>query len=349
MKKQFINTVIKLGLPAMALLSAPAFAQTNVTVYGMVDVFLGPVQTPGVKKAFVEQGGGLSTSYVGFAGSEQIDADLKAIFTLESYLQTDTGALGNFPGDVLFSRNAFVGLSSRTYGTIKLGRLAPHLFAQAVKFNPFANSFNFSPIILQTYRTLGAQGVIGATDWNNAVSYLSPSFGGFAVGGIHSFGEDPDDASTRKESLLLSYDHGPLSTAAVYQYANYNSVAGDIATAIPAIPGLTSQSVFQLDASYDFTQLELYAQYMYTQDSARIEGQHVDTGQLGVSIPVGTDAVLASYAYSKASTDDRRKTFAVGYDHPLSKRTELYALFKSDRFTGISEGNSLGFGMRTKF
>jgi predicted porin len=88
---------------------------------------------------------------------------------------------------------------------------------------------------------------------------------------------------------------------------------------------------------------------MHTHDDAQSGNVNVDTGQLGFRVPVGVGAVLGSYAYSTSSSGDRRNTFAVGYDYSVSKRTELYALVKSDHVGGDSTGNSFGVGIRTKF
>lgn len=337
------------GLAVMSLYGSGAFADSGVTMYGVIDTFVGSVQTPGTHSAWAVQGGGLSTSYLGFAGSEDLGNGVKAIFTLESYFQPPNGTYGNFPGDAFFSRNANVGLTSVRYGTLRLGRLAPNLFVEAVKFNPFANSFNFSPMMLQTYRSFGTLGVLGATDWNNAVAYMSPNFGGVHVGGIYSFGNEAGAAGIHKNSLVATLDRGHFAAAAVYQYINYSSAAGDIATALPAIEGLSSQSVLMLGASYDFSLVKLYGEYMHTHNSAQTENVNVDTAQVGVSVPVGRGSVLGSYAYSTASSGDRRNTFALGYDYPVSKRTELYALVKSDHVGGDTTGNSFGVGIRTKF
>ena len=75
------------------------------------------------------------------------------------------------------------------------------------------------------------------------------------------------------------------------------------------------------------------------------------TTQLGVSVPVGaTGKVLASWAQTTLSaTDISRKTFTVGYDHFLSKRTDLYVMAMADRITSQAKGSSMGVGVRHRF
>ena len=49
------------------------------------------------------------------------------------------------------------------------------------------------------------------------------------------------------------------------------------------------------------------------------------------------------------ATDVSRKTFTLGYDHFLSKRTDLYAMLMNDRITARTTGNSFGLGVRHRF
>ena len=68
-------------------------------------------------------------------------------------------------------------------------------------------------------------------------------------------------------------------------------------------------------------------------------------------MPVGPGTAMASYAYSRDSggLNQTRRTWALGYDYPLSKRTDLYAAYMNDQISGLSTGQTLGAGMRAKF
>ena len=55
------------------------------------------------------------------------------------------------------------------------------------------------------------------------------------------------------------------------------------------------------------------------------------------------DLVLCSVAVRT------RQTWAVGYDYPLSKRTDVYAAYMNDHISGLSNGNTFGAGIRAKF
>ena len=65
---------------------------------------------------------------------------------------------------------------------------------------------------------------------------------------------------------------------------------------------------------------------------------------------VPTGKVLASWAQTKmTATDISRKTFTVGYDYFLSKRTDVYVMAMNDRITNQTKGNSFGVGIRHRF
>ena len=70
-----------------------------------------------------------------------------------------------------------------------------------------------------------------------------------------------------------------------------------------------------------------------------------------MSVPLGGGSVLASYAYTKSSgtSNVNRKTWALGYDYNLSKRTDIYAAYMNDKVSSMSGGDTFGGGVRMKF
>jgi predicted porin len=346
------NVLSTLVIAGVAAVSAPAQAQSSVSLYGLIDGFVGVVKSPGAHSAAVMQGGGMSTSYWGMRGTEDLGGGYSTFFVLESYFQPNNGAYGRFNGDSFFSRNAYVGIAT-PYGAIRIGRLTTPLYISTINQNPFFNSYTFSPWIFATYKGLGPQGVVGDSGWNNAVAYQSPTWAGLSGQLIYSFGNSADHSGSRKWGGQLLYGNGPLQLSANYQYINYNNVAGDIATALPAVPGLESQSTTQLAASYNFNVVRVFAGFMNIRDKALPGTVTTNTEHLGVSIPVYTASLLAALAYSKSSGtnsgDVHRLTWSVGYDYPLSKRTDAYAGFKYDHFAGLSTGLTYGVGLRHNF
>jgi predicted porin len=349
-----LKTISRAGIVAAILAAASsAFAQSSVQLYGLIDDWVGVQKFPGGHSAAVDSGGGMSTSYWGLKGAEVLGENYKAIFTVEGFFQPQNGQYGSFPGDDFFSRNAYVGIEA-PWGTVTAGRLTTPLFISTLLFNPFHDSFAFSPMIVQTYLGLGTfptyrtdQGTVGGTSWSNALSYASPNFNGLSATAMYGLGDTTQNGAKKWSGQVL-YVNGPLGASAVYQYENFNGAPADLSG---LIPGMRSQSIVQLDASYDMKLLKFFGQYMYTYNDRQISSWHVSTVQGGVSVPVGVGTFMASYAFSRDSGgfDLTNETASIGYDYPLSQRTDVYAAYMYDHFTSQSSGNTYGVGIRSKF
>ncbi len=354
-----LSAAITATTAGMVLIAGTAHAQSSVQLYGQIDEWVGSQKPPGGQRTWELGGGGMSTSYWGFKGSEDLGSDFKTIFALEAFFRPQNGQYGRFAGDTFFGRNAYVGVESR-YGTFAAGRLTTQLFISTILFNPFADSFQFSPMIYHTYLGMGTfpayptdQGSLGDSSWNNAVSYSSPNFGGLTGGVMYALGNQAGLASQHKDSAQVLYFNGPLAATAAYQYMNFNTVAGDFANPAGAdvVAALRSQSIAQLGVTYDLKFVKLYSQYMLTRNSVATGDYHVNTGQGGFTVPVAGGTVMASYAYSKdaGGLNQKRSTYALGYDYPLSRRTDLYAAYMSDKFSAQPAGDTFGVGIRVKF
>lgn len=333
-----------------ALFGEGAHAQSSVQLYGTIDAFVGYKKPMSGRSSVLAGNGGMTASFFGMRGSEDLGGGTKVIFDLESYFNVQNGTMGRtgFPNDGLFSRNAYVGMTGR-YGTATVGLIPPLLWFSTITFNPFWNSFVFSPMVLHSYVGVNGQGVFGnAGEWWNAVYYASPSVGGFVGRAMYTFGNDPGHLGQNKWSGEVSYNNGGFATAVVYQRIKYSLNAGDLNT---VLPGLTTQSVVNVGASYDIGFVKLYGQYQHVWDAISSGNVGIDTGQLGFAIPVGAGRILGSDAYSKSSGNSSvyRNTWALSYDYSLSKRTDLYAAVLSDRASRMSTGTTIGGGIRTSF
>ncbi|MEA3110396.1 MAG: hypothetical protein QOG58_195 [Caballeronia sp.] len=345
---------IKVGMKALilgaALFTEAAHAQSSVQLYGLLDAFVGYKKPMNGQSSVIAGNGGMTAPYFGLRGSEVIGGGTKVIFDLEGYFNIQNGSMGRtgFPHDGLFSRNAYVGVTG-PYGTATAGLIPPLLWFSTITFNPFWNSFVFSPIVLHSYVGVNGQGVFGnAGEWWNSVYYASPSFNGLVGRAMYSFGNDPGHLGQNKWSGQVSYNNGGFATSVVYQQIKYSLNAGDLGT---VLPGLTTQSVVNLGASYDLNYVKLYGQYQHVWDSISNGDVGIDTGQVGFAIPVGIGRILGSDAYSKSTGHSSvyRNTWALSYDYPLSQRTDVYAAVLSDRASKMSSGTTIGGGLRTQF
>lgn len=349
-----------LVVAAVALSTACcACAQSSVSVQGLIDEYAGSMRyagDPGRTK--VLGSGGMTTSFFGFAGTEDLGGGLRAYFALNSFFRADTGKSGRFDGDPYFARDANVGIAG-AYGSLQLGRAAAPNFIPTVLVNPFGNSFAFSPLVLHAnvntarwlYRTSPSD-----TGWSNQLIYGTPSFGGLRVNLHYQFGEQSSDTGYKGKNntgISATYVSGPLTVAGFYERDQIsNPVNPGVITATVAgavVP--TTRKDWMLGGAYDFGLLKAYASY--GRSKAEATGYRGTTSSLGASVPVGSTAgqVLAAVARTKiaGSYDGTRTTVSLAYDHYLSKRTDVYAVLMRDRATAMAGGNSLGVGIRHRF
>ena len=126
-----------LMLLGAATLAGSAMAQSNVTVYGLIDAGL-VRESGGLSSGNTLLGSGIAAgSRLGFKGREDIGNGMAGVFTLESGYNIDTGAMGQ---GALFGRQAFVGLET-TAGNVYLGRQYTPLFLTVNAIDPFGGFF----------------------------------------------------------------------------------------------------------------------------------------------------------------------------------------------------------------
>jgi predicted porin len=347
-----------------AAFASPAIAQTSVTVSGVVDSYVGSMRYSGdAASQSVVNSGGLTTSWFGFKGTEDLGGGLKATFNLTSFIKSDTGAQGRFPGDTLFSRDANVGLSGG-FGAITLGRgLAPQ-FLPTILFNPFGDSFTFSPLILQADVPLfNASGwtnsVAGDTGWSNEIIYSTPSLGGLKANIHYQFGEVAGNTSKRNVGANALYFNGPLALTAFYHSVKVNNPlnlpAGNVQPGgnipLPSGQFASSQNAWMVGGSYDLKAAKLFATYGQTSHDIDLNDK---TYSVGATVPAGSGKFMASWAETRRSgaaigASQKRDTISVGYDYDLSKRTDLYAVVMNDKISNQTTGNSFGVGVRHRF
>jgi len=339
-----------IALAIAGLAAAPAFAQSNVTIYGVADVYYGYGKTDDGNKFSGINSGGLNGSRLGFKGTEDLGNGLKAMFVYELgtlALDTGTGQAG--------TRQSYVGLGGN-WGTVVAGRLQSPGYDFGVKYDAFGAAV-FSPVGQLTDNGMGYAGVnmtVSGRDsnarLNNAAAYISPSFGGVTLKAAYAFGEQ---IKSKEEGLGVSkvqniwalaadYDNGPLSVGAIYH--DLNHLGGTDFDARNA-----DQTEWGLGASYDFTVVKLVGSYQQAKakfsggglDSASIKGK---LWNIGVAVPVGPGTIKVAYADYRENRSDagcangngdgakcRANSWGVDYEYGLSKRTTAYVGYSQIR------------------
>ena len=352
------HTLIALGA-ALACLGT-AHAQSNVQLSGLVDMYVGSMKAPGGARTSEVGSGGMTTSWWGINGTEDLGNGLKAGFALGAFFEADQGTMGRFPGDAFFARDANVSLSG-AFGTVKLGRSMAPNFLPTILFNPYGDSFTVSPLVLHANMGWGdkenhaLKTTAADTGWSNQITYSTPSFGGLSANLHYQFGEQGGDKSSKKNvGANVMYFQGPLGLTAFYERAQIANPSLDVLA--------NTKQNWMLGGSYDFSVAKLYATYGQSEkkDTTLANKYDAKTTSLGVDVPVtkaGTFKAAAAYTKATVSTpvDVKRTTYTLGYDHFLSKRTDVYTAVMYDKIKNSpntadnGSGTSLAVGIRHRF
>jgi len=336
-----------------ALLAVAAVAHADVKVYGMLDMSVGSFKdfefngagdlVKGKSKTAVESGS-MMTSYIGFAGDENLGGGLKAEFAIESFILGDTGGTAKNLANGFWGRGSFVALSGG-FGKVALGQYDNAMFTFGYTYNPFGSSMTFSPAMVSYYSLAGfsAPSLGYDTGWVNSITYESPVISGFQAV-VQVAPKETAAGGDAKNNFALSgsYNAGPLSLMAVY------TNSGKSSTAYTA-----RQKDFALGGSYDFGVAKAMGQYSQVKDTTGGGDTKATFVQIGASVPVtAADAVMVSYGQTKYDfgTDTAKlKQFSLGVDHTLSKRTDVYAALTNKKITDVGSANTFAVGVKHNF
>lgn len=207
-----------LALAVMGAFTAPAFAQNSVTLYGVIDIGIDYMNNVGGHAAWKMQDGILQGSRWGLKGSEDLGGGTKAIFQLENGFHPTTGGLGQ--GGREFGRQAYVGLTNDSFGTLTLGRQYDPVvdMAQPTTFNGQWGAFFSHPADIDN--------TDNGFRVNNSVKYVSPRFGGVQGELFYAFGGVAGQFGAQSTiGAGLSYTGGPLYVGAGYFLAKNPGIA----------------------------------------------------------------------------------------------------------------------------
>ncbi|MBN8449005.1 MULTISPECIES: porin [Candidatus Accumulibacter] len=340
-----------IALAVASLASGAAFAQTNVTMYGIADAGYvysqGDAAGSGTNKFSGVQSGLLSGSRLGFKGEEALGNGLKAIFTLEYSLNLDNNTgVGSGSGG-LFARQQFVGLSG-AFGTAALGRQYAPAYLATANNDAFGGAL-FAP---QSYLSQQAGNTItpnSGARWDNAMTYTSPNWGGFTGKAIYSFGETQDAAGGFNDNFVSTSDNGRWGLGANFAAGAFN-VDGvyQVRQNVTAFGG-NDINEWYVGGSFDLKFVKLMASYQ-DQNDKNVTNNDNSTWSLGAVIPFGNSNIHVGYAqtdYDAGVIDGKSDSFALAYTYNFSKRTTLYAGYvwgsndRDSRPTGPVAGLSL--------
>ncbi|CAG9175561.1 porin [Cupriavidus pampae] len=350
MKKSLLTLAIG------SLCAGSAYAQTSVTLYGIVDQSIRYQTNADAANHSQTQltNGAITNSRWGLKGAEALGNNLKAIFQLENGFDPDTGR-ANQNGS-LFGRQAYVGLSG-DFGAVKLGRQYTEGFNFFGDYDPLTignYDNNAWPFFLTQFRN------------NNVVSY-SGAFSGLSVGASYGFGEVP--GSTTKSSYWgarAAYEFGPFGFGGVYQeIKDINSnkqqmwgaagkyTIGPAKLFLGYVGGRDSTGT--LDANFfspNPSKLPPAATRNYGANPRQdmigyIGATYQATPALAVTGVFYGDHIKNAYGVNDASGN--RYTGVLLAEYSLSKRTQVYGTVDFNKVTGAAEANLPGKNNQTGF
>ena len=339
-----------MALLAVSITSVGAFAQSAMTVFGVVDVGIQHTDTTGAQSLTREVSGSNLTSRIGFRGVEDLGGGMNTSFWLEASLLGDTGNGAGTGGALIFDRRSTLSLSS-DWGELRMGRDFTPSYLNVSRVDVFLTNG------IGSSRSLIGAGAVTAPTFARAsksVAYHLPS----GMGGV--FGQAMY-ATTANASNATNPDEGHYSGVRL----GYGRQDWDVAAAWGDTKFLGRDFVnANIAATAKFGDFRLFALV----NQSRLESPAVQKQrdyQLAASMVVGVGEIKASFIRSKVTpgaTQNKSSLYAVGYVHNISKRTAAYMHYAAvdnegaARYTNgpnapLAGGSAKGyeFGLRHSF
>ena len=342
----------KLIALAIASLAAPAFAQSNVSIYGSLDATFATMTNDGVGVG--QNDVTHKTSRLGFKGSEDLGNGYKAFFQLEERFMLDTSTAD---GSLRFKDKAWVGLEGG-FGKVSFGRIPTALDII------YGGSKAGNDDTIADWNGRKAKAI---TRFDNGISYTSPKLGGMVT--MHAAttagdqakerGTGTDGDRFRPYDIATNVSFGKAFVEAGYQYGGSQNFYKSII----------------VNGGYNFGFMNLYAAFVqsksFEKEGLGTDGIKYTQYEIGADVKAGANGkVYVTLGQSKGKNSagdikpnnggvsaEKYTKLGVAYVHSLSKRTQLLAATsyakQNDGFTGggEAEDNQIGLqvGLRHAF
>ena len=328
-----------------------AYAQSGVTLYGIVDEGLMYVTNEGGHQNLKMVSGTTQNDRWGLRIVEDLGSGLSTVATLENGFDITNGALGQ--GGREFGRQAWVGLSDKQWGTFTAGRQYDAMWDMLGIFSAAVNENTIAANIGDN------DNVFGSFRYSNSVKYVSPTIAGIHGEALYAFSNEAGQFSVnRAVSAGASYANGPVSLGISYldisQPGLTNSsgaVTNDYAGAPfqlfhtsplhPAV-GVDTQREFGIGGAYTLDKFRLSGlvtnvKYTYLDRTSL----RLTNFELGASYSIFPSLVLAGgYTYTTGRYGDgfsgspKWNMVHASLDYFLSKRTDVSLFVIAQKSSG---------------
>ncbi len=319
-------------LVAMLAAAGVANAQSNVTIYGMID--LGISKKSGATTTMVNG----DNSRLGFRGEEDLGGGLKALYQMEMRLDADTGTTEAGGARPLFQGQSRVGLKG-DFGMIRFGRGLTAVQEMAGQFEPTGEARTRG--ILTSHITANYNGDplnAGSSQnrWSNAIWYNTPgNLGGFSLNATVATKEQAG-TTANPYSFAAGYNQGPIALMAGYERNAVETKFWNIGGSFMAMP-----------------ELKLMAHYSRQNQGATKATNAITRGWLiGANYFLPTGKIHAGYGHVRPDGLETTKRLTMGYEHNMSKRTFLYVDVHNEKVglvAGHTNTNTIDLGINHRF
>ena len=286
-----------------------AYAQSSVTLYGIVDSYLGVTHATGKGTAVSIDSAGYQQSRLGLRIVEDLGAGYHVNAVLENGFSLSQGSAAD--PTRAFSRQAWVGLSG-PFGEVRAGRQNSPQYIMLAQLDAFYGATYGS--IINNSSSLGIR-------YDNSLSYISPSFYGFKVQGLVSLGGQASPHTGNNVYVaMIDYSRGPW-----YFGLNYAEQKSQNAS-------FSVKSTFAA-ANYDYGHGRIYLSY-YRGDNpganapANVRGVYASiyslSGDWRITPALAVGAGWGWIDVSGANAPRAWQASAIG-TYALSKRTLLFS------------------------
>jgi predicted porin len=319
-----------LALAALTAFAGAASAQSNVTLYGRVDLSVSERMNQSTQN--IENGSG---SRLGLRGSEDLGGGLAAVFNIEHRFNADTGVsqgqtnvAGQAVGTSLrfWSARSIVGLKGG-FGQVVLGREYTTAFLGSQLIN---DPWGWDTVAADATAQLTGGGISKVRN-DSAITY-NLSMAGFSFGAQYAEATDTiNNFQDNPYNFSVGYAGGPFSVNFGYE--------------VTGAQGVSDEKVMSLGGAFNFGAFKVGGSYV---DGTKANGQDVTAYSIWGTAVLGQGELRAMYGTRETGGKDDINAFAIGYHYALSKRTTLYTDYVSNSKLA-SNKNGYDFGIKHNF
>lgn len=327
---------------AIAALSVTA-AQAAPTVYGKAFLSLDTETSKKEGQERVDARTKLNSnaSRIGLKGSEALTANTDVVYQLEYRVQLDNDGIGGSSSDNkrnFESRDTYLGLSNKQYGTLLAGRLT------AIDGRvDYAN--------VTQGAVLGGDNVLATFDApraNNALAYVSPSYNGLTASAMYVMDENSATDTLAHDAFGVAVQYEPANQpfrAGVSYIQRDDLKATRVSGAFDVTPAVTVGALYQ--ATKDKSAATDFVTGTETENAFTVSGSYKTQtpwtayGQVDVVNNV------------KGVKDSDKQRYVVGGKYAFTKATtgHVYGAFlnESDASNTKTRTTGIGAGLEHKF